>query len=228
MPIEPIPSANLLFPNRFAHYFLHSLEAVMGKNGIAGALKAANLTHLINNYPPDNEERGFDYAEFSMLNGGLEALIGRRLGRGFARRAGRHMMQNYFVPVTGMKHIALTILQALPITIRMKIIIPLITRHIVGQQSDSTVTIYDDNRHFVVSLEKCAACWGRKADNSSGTGANEPLCAAIVGLYEGAMAHMSHGKRYRVIETTCIAQGASHCTFQIEKKPFATSAPESR
>ncbi|MDQ7033766.1 MAG: hypothetical protein Q9P01_02700 [Anaerolineae bacterium] len=221
MPIEPLPSANIFFPNYFAHYFLQSLEAVMGKNGIAGALKAANLAHLINHYPLDNHERGFDTDDFSMLNAGLETLIGRRLGRGFARRAGRHMLENHFAAITNTQPIILTALQAVPLNIRLKLIMPRITQHIVGQQSASTTTIDDDGRYFVVNVEKCPVCWGRKANNSRGTGAYEPICAAIVGMYEGALYYISKGKKYRVLETACLAQGATHCRFQIEKKPFA-------
>jgi hypothetical protein len=221
MPIEPIPPANIFFPNRFANHFLYSLEVVMGKKGIAGALQAANLAHLIENYPPENDERSFDYATFSMLNAGLEAFIGRRLGRGFARRAGRHMLEQHFVPATGASRIILNLLQKLSSNLPMRAILLSITNQIEGYQPRSAITLHDTGDWFVVSFRICPACWGRAADNSPGTGANEPLCDAIVGMYEGALWRISNGQKYRVTQTSCMAQGEPVCTFQIAKVPFA-------
>ena len=221
MPIELIPPANILYPNRFAHYFLNSLEVVMGKKGIAGALQAANLVHLIEHYPPENDERCFDYATFAMLNAGLEAFIGRRLGRGFARRAGRQMMEQHFVPATGARRIVLSLLQKLSPHLPMKPILLSITRQIEGYQAHSHTTVQDSGDCFIVCFAKCPACWGRVADNSPGTGANEPLCDALVGMYEGALWRISNGQKYRVTQTCCIAQGDAACVFQIAKEPFS-------
>jgi hypothetical protein len=222
MPIEPILPANILYPNRFAHNFLQSLEVVMGKKGIAGVLEAANLAHLIDHYPPENDERCFDYAMFAMLNAGLEAFIGRRLGRGFARRAGRQMMEQHFVPATGARRIVLTLLQKLSSNLPMKPILLSITRQIEGYQAHSGTTIQDSGDCFVVRFEKCPACWGRVADNSLGTGANEPICDALVGMYEGALWRISNGQKYRVTQTECMAQGDAACVFQIAKEPFGS------
>jgi hypothetical protein len=222
MLIEPLPPAHVHFPNCFAHYFLHSLEIVMGKNGIAGALKQANLAHLIEHYPPDNDDSGFDYAEFSMLNAGLEALIGRRLGRGFGRRAGRHMLQNHLSKFGGvLANIDPQNIQALPIAERIKITLPLITLHIIqGGQPPKISTIRTTTDALYIELEQCPACWARVADNRPGTGADEPVCATITGMYEGALASLSNGRKFRVTETSCIAQGATCCVFEIAREPF--------
>jgi hypothetical protein len=223
MPIEPIPHAPFWLPNRFAHYFLHALEAEMGKKGIAGVLQVANLAHWIEHYPPADNERGINYAEISMLNAGLEAFIGRRLGRGFARRAGRRMMQEHLTDFGGaLAHIDHLALRILPIVARMKITLPPLTHQIIGgNQATAITTLYDTDTHFHVSMEHCPVCWGRTADNSPGTGANEPVCAAIVGLLEGALARVTNGQKFQVVETTCIAQGDSSCEFAITKKPIA-------
>ena len=222
MPIEPIQPANILFSNRFVRYFLQSLEVVMGKKGSAGALQSANLAYLIENYPPENDEYCFDYATFSMLNAGLEAFIGRRLGRGFARRAGRHMLQHHLTDFDALANIDDTVIQALPVLSRIKITLPAMTTHIIqGRPADSTSSIYETETEFVVTLEKCPVCWGRIADNSPGTGANEPLCDALVGMYEGALWRISNGQKYHVKQTGCLAQGDAACVFQIAKEPFA-------
>jgi hypothetical protein len=217
MPIEPIPHAPFWLPNRFAHYFLHALEAEMGKKGIAGALQVANLAHWIENYPPVDNERRINYAEISMLNAGLEAFIGRRLGRGFARRAGRRMTQEHLTDFGALAHIDNLVLKLLPLAARLKIIVPVIVNQII---SNPTTTLYDTDTHFHVCMEHCPVCWGRTADDSPGTGANEPICAAIVGLLEGSLARVTNGQKFHVEETTCIAQGDSNCEFAITKKPI--------
>jgi hypothetical protein len=224
MPIEPIPHAPFWLPNRFAHYFLHALEAEMGKKGIAGALQVANLAHWIENYPPVDNERHINYAEISMLNAGLEAFIGRRLGRGFARRAGRRMTQEHLTAFGGiLAHIdQFNWLPLLPMIARVKMTLPTITTQIIGgNQATAIATFYDTDTHFHICMEHCPVCWGRTADNSPGTGANEPICAATVGLLEGALARVTNGQKYQVVETTCIAQGDSKCEFAITKKPIA-------
>jgi hypothetical protein len=87
--MEPIPKSGLYYPNKMARLALKALEDVMGKNGLNAILNLANLTTLIDNYPPDNLGREFDFADFSSIYGALEEMYGRvRPGAGDARRAG--------------------------------------------------------------------------------------------------------------------------------------------
>ena len=67
--MEPIPKSGLYYPNKIAHIALTAIEDVMGKNGLNAILNLAGLSHLIDNYPPDNLERQFDFAEFLALTG---------------------------------------------------------------------------------------------------------------------------------------------------------------
>ena len=58
-------------PNKIVMLSLQALEEVMGKNGLNAILNLANLKDLIDNYPPDNLKREFDFADFSAINGGF-------------------------------------------------------------------------------------------------------------------------------------------------------------
>jgi hypothetical protein len=87
--MDPIPKSGLYYPNKIARIALMAIEDVMGKNGLNAILNLAGLSHLIDNYPPDNLERQFDFADFSAINGALEEMYGPRGGRGLALRAGR-------------------------------------------------------------------------------------------------------------------------------------------
>lgn len=84
-----IPKSGLYYPNKIARIYLLAMEEVMGKNGLNAILNMASLQNLIDNPPPDNLEREFDFADYSALNGALEEMYGPRGGRGLALRAGR-------------------------------------------------------------------------------------------------------------------------------------------
>ena len=69
--MEPIPKSGLHYPNNIARIYLQAMEEVMGKNGLNAILNMANLNNLIDNYPPNNLNREFDFADYSALSGAL-------------------------------------------------------------------------------------------------------------------------------------------------------------
>jgi len=81
--------SGLYYPNKIARIYIAAMEEVMGKNGLNAILNLAGLHQYIDNYPPDNLERQFDFADFTSLNIALEDMYGPRGGRGLALRAGR-------------------------------------------------------------------------------------------------------------------------------------------
>ena len=70
--MDPIPKSEYHYANKIVLITLKALEEVMGKNGLNAILNLAHLPHLIDNYPPDNLEREFNFADFSALNQALE------------------------------------------------------------------------------------------------------------------------------------------------------------
>ena len=87
--MQPIPKSGLYYPNKFGRLTILSLEDVMGRNGVNAILNLANLPNLMENLPPDNLEKAFDFADVSAIMGALEEMYGPRGGRGLALRAGR-------------------------------------------------------------------------------------------------------------------------------------------
>ena len=69
-----IPKSGLHYPNRFARITILAMEEVMGKNGLNAILNMANLQRLIDNYPPEDLERQFDFADYSALHAALEEM----------------------------------------------------------------------------------------------------------------------------------------------------------
>ena len=82
----PPVKSGYYYPNKFARIFLDAMEEVMGKNGLNAVLHLADLDNLIGNYPPDNLDKVFDFADFTALCVALEEMYGPRGGRGLARR----------------------------------------------------------------------------------------------------------------------------------------------
>ena len=77
------------YPNKFARITLDAMQEVMGENGLNAILNLAGLSEYIGNFPPDNLEKEYDFADYTALNIALEEMYGPRGGRGLALRAGR-------------------------------------------------------------------------------------------------------------------------------------------
>jgi len=66
--MDTIPPSGFYYPNKIARIFLLAMEEIMGKNGLNAVLNMARQPNLIDNYPPDNLEKEFDFSQFSALN----------------------------------------------------------------------------------------------------------------------------------------------------------------
>lgn len=210
--MEPIPKSGLYYPNKIARIALTAIEDVMGKNGLNAILNLAGLSHLIDNYPPDNLERQFDFADFSGINGALEEMYGPRGGRGLALRAGRATFAEglrNFGALAGAGDLAFKVL---PLTAKLHIGVPAMAK-IFSTTSDQLSTVADHGDHFVYTIHKCPVCWGRTVD--------KPACFMAVGLLQEGLKWVSGGREFKVIQTTCHGVGDAVCDFQIIKEPIA-------
>ena len=86
--MSPVQKSGLYYPNKFGLIIIKSLEEVMGKNGLNAILNLGGLSNYIDSYPPDNLDKGFDFAELSAICTALEEMYGRarRTRLGVARR----------------------------------------------------------------------------------------------------------------------------------------------
>jgi hypothetical protein len=210
--MEPIPKSGLYYPNKIARIALTAIEDVMGKNGLNAILNLAGLSHLIDNYPPGNLDRQFDFADFSAINGALEEMYGPRGGRGLALRAGRATFAEglrNFGALAGAGDLAFKVL---PLTAKIHIGIPAMAK-IFSTTSDQLSTVHEKGDHFVYTIHRCPVCWGRKVDR--------PACFMATGLLQEGLKWVSGGREFRVVQTTCHAAGDEVCDFNIYKEPVA-------
>ena len=206
-----IEASGLYYPNKIARIYLEVLEDIMGKNGLNSVLRKGGLEHLINNYPPDDLKREFDFATFAQLNQALDDTYGPRGGRVFALRGGKASVKaglEAFGAAVGIGGLAMKVL---PLSAKLKIGLPGMAK-IFSTFSDQTSFVEDGDDRFVYVIVKCPVCWGREADR--------PICHGAVGLLQGGLHWVSGGKDFKVVQTNCKAMGHDDCRFDVYKEPL--------
>lgn len=211
--MESIPKSGYYYPNKFALITIEALEDVMGKNGLNAILNLANLGDLIDNFPPDNLHKEFDFAHFSSINQALEEMYGPRGGRGLALRAGRATFSDAlrnFGALAGAGDLAFKVL---PLQAKLRIGIPAMAK-IFSQMSDQISTVEEKEEEFIYTIHRCPVCWGR-------SGLDKPVCFVATGLLQEGLKWVSGGSEFRVNESKCIAMGDEVCEFVIQKTPIS-------
>jgi predicted hydrocarbon binding protein len=209
--VEPIPKSGLHYPNKIARIYLMAMEEVMGRNALNAMLNMASLSHLIDNYPPDNLHREFDFADYSALSGALEEMYGARGGRGLALRAGRASFAQglrHFGALAGAGDLAFKVL---PMTTKLKIGIPAMAK-IFSQVSDQKSWVEETPTEYIYYMAPCPVCWGRKSD--------KPMCHAGAGLLQEGLRWVSGGHEFRVQEAKCVGCGDPACVLHVQKEPI--------
>lgn len=202
---------NYYFPNRLGRIVLLAFEEVMGKNGLNATLNLASLSTLIDNYPPDNDNRFFPFETFSQLQVSMERGYGPHGGRGLALRAGRVFFSNglrTYGPELGLNDTSFRFQHP-----DLKLMSVLRTMaDFFNQHTDQNISLDESEQKIMWNVERCPWCWGRQAF--------EPVCQFSVGMLQEALYWASGGKFYNVVEETCIAQGDPACLTVIDRMPL--------
>ena len=210
--MPPIPKSGLYYPNKIARIYLLAMEEVMGKNGLNAILNMAGLSNLVDNYPPDNLEKQFDFADYSALNGALEEMYGPRGGRGLSLRAGRASFSQGLKNFGALAGVGDLAFKVLPLGAKLKIGLPSIAK-IFSQVSDQKSWVEETDTEYIYSMKPCPVCQGRKSD--------KPMCHAGAGLLQEALKWVSGGHEFKVTETKCLGCGDEACVISIQKEPLS-------
>lgn len=197
------------YPNQLARIIFTGMEEVVGRIGVNAVLNQANLSHMIDNYPPSNLDRQFNFADLSSIQNAFEEIYGPRGGRGLSLRVGRACFKHglrEFGPIMGFTDLAFRLL---PLEEKLREGASIFAE-IFNRYSDQRVVVEDDAENFYWKIERCPVCWGRKSD--------APVCHLAVGLLQEALYWVSGGKFYDVEETRCVAMGDPVCCIVIGKK----------
>jgi predicted hydrocarbon binding protein len=211
--MEPIPPSNLFYPNKFVRIALKAYEEIMGKNGLNAILNMAGLNRLIENYPPDNLDRQFDFADFTALHVALEEMYGPRGGRGLALRAGRATFNDVLKNFGALAGVGDLAFKVLPLHSKLRIGLPASSK-IFSQVSDQLTTVSEKDNEFIWTIHRCPICWRRH-------NADKPACYISTGLLQAMLMWVSGGLEFRVNESKCKAVGDEVCEFVIQKEPIS-------
>jgi predicted hydrocarbon binding protein len=207
----PYEKSGYYYPNLIARIYLEAIEEVMGTNGIKALLNLAKMPHLIDNYPPRNLSREFDFADFSQLNEAMETMYGPRGGRALSLRAGRKSFDQGLKNFGAMVGVADRTFRMLPLKLRMKIGLGAMAKAF-STTSDQISYVVEEDDHFLYVIERCPVCWARHADS--------PICNAAMGIILEGLNWGTGGLRFKTAEVSCIARGDPACNFTISKEPI--------
>jgi predicted hydrocarbon binding protein len=198
--------------NRFARIFLESLKEITGQHGLNTILNFSRTGFLIDNLPPDNLEKEFDFSYFSRINQALEDIYGSRGGRGLALRVGKTTFEDVLEGYGSLAGIGDAGFKILPIQEKISFGLAAMAR-IFSEISDQSSTVSEDQDSYRYRISRCPVCWGRSGEES-------PVCFYMIGLLQEGLCWVSGGKRFQVEESECLSTGDEHCEFVIGKQPI--------
>lgn len=197
-------------PNKFARLYLEAVEEVLGKEGLAQLLEQAGLKLLINNFPPGNLEKSFDFVYFTAIQEAFEQF---QDGAELARQTGRAAFRLGLPQFGELAGVNTPEFKALPMDQKLRVGLPALAR-IITQFSDQISSAYRFNEQtYIYTLERCPMCWNRESDH--------PLCYTGQGLIQEALHWASGGQAFRVEMSACVAQGDEMGRYVIYKDPIA-------
>jgi predicted hydrocarbon binding protein len=207
--MQSLPQSNLFYANKVIHLYLNAIEEVIGKNGLNATLNLAKLSHLIDNYPPDDVEKKFDFADFSTIIMALEEIYGKNGGRLLSARAGK-MYFGFAIKAFGEKAgLTAPEFTSLPAREKLRTGLPLIA-NASNSLSDQNISVEERESDFLYTFNACPSCWGR-------TGEDKPICAMPTGFLQGALTFLLDGNEFSLHEEKCVAVGDQYCQFVIKK-----------
>ncbi len=215
--MELIPKSSYYYANKFARITLEAYEQIMGKNGLNAILNLAGLSNLVDNYPPDNMDRAFDFADFTAIHIGLEEMYGPRGGRGLAVRAGRATFNDALKNFGALAGVGDLDFKVLPLQAKIRIGLPASAK-IFSQVTDQFSTVDETDDAFIWTTHRCPICWTRK-------NADKPVCYITTGLLQAMLTWVSGGLEFRINESKCCAVGDAVCEFVIQKEPILKEKP---
>ena len=208
---EKYEMSGYYYPNLIAKIYLESIEEIMGANGIKALLNLADMKNLIDNFPPGNLSKEFDFADFAHLNEAMEMMYGPRGGRALALRAGRKAFDQGLKNFGAMVGVADRAFRLLPLKLKMKIGLGAMAKAF-STTSDQISYVEEKDDHFLYVIERCPVCWGRHSDT--------PMCHAAMGIIQEGVDWGTGGLKFKIAEVTCIAKGDPACNFTISKQPI--------
>lgn len=200
---------NRSMPNASLRALFMAIEEVMGANGAKAVLNLAGLQDYINNYPPNNTDRGVRFNDYGKAQQAVEDFYGGRGARAMLTQIGRATFRYTLEEQPAILGLAGLAMRMLPKKTRINLIL---NRMVKAANNDVNLPSYldqdDDAWYYIV--EECPCQFRERTERG-------PACYTTVGTLQEALKWVT-GKHYRVQEVECLAQGGQVCKYRIDKQ----------
>lgn len=203
----PEPSG-LYYPNRIARSFFTAMDDVMGQNGLSQLLGQSDLTAYMEQLPPDNLAREFDFADIAALNIGLERMYGAKGGRGIALRIGQRAFSQEIKNFGALRGVKSSAFKALPLNKRIEYGLQGFAG-VLSNFSDQLSIVENEGNALLFKSDVTPFSWHRTSE--------KPVCHMMVGMLVECLRWASNGYEFYVRETHCCAADDDQCIFRINK-----------
>lgn len=208
------PAADLHMADAYMRWQLLAAEEVVGKQGLAVALREAGLDRFVDHYPPEefNFNTQVTTGEYAALIAGLSAVYGRAT-RSMAMRVGRLGCKMAIEKQGALFNVAGTLaLKMLPVGAQLKMGLENMQngfRQLSKTLGEDYGLSVEDRGDTVAYVSKaCPLCAGIEADAA--------VCWIFTGNLEEAVRWLT-GKEHQVVETACRAKGDPACVWEVSK-----------
>lgn len=205
--LEP---SGLYYPNRFARLMMQAMQDVMGLHGLNTILSLAGLDNYIDQMPPDNLAKQFDFAYIAAIAEALEDVYGPRGGRGIALRIGRAMVTNGLNNFGALAGMASNEYRRLPVDKRLYIGLETLAA-VFTRFSDQESSVQDMDTVYHFLAEPSPMAWGRPLD--------QPVSHMLVGIIQATL-HWSTQHEYHVQELPPSENQSDESVFRVNKQPI--------
>lgn len=198
------------YPNKWARIILTSAEEVMGRSGVNAMLNMGHLGQYIDNYPADNMKKQFPFRGVGQLQQAIWDMYGNRGARVFAVRAGEQAFIEGLAQFKSVASAAQVAMRVGSLEGKVKLGLEFFSKFF-NTVSDQVVEVDEDEKYWIWRITRCPVCWERKSDT--------PICHLAIGVLQAALAWTTEDRKFRLLETECIAKGDEACVIKIEKIP---------
>lgn len=209
--------ADMVLTDAYMRWALEATEEVVGKQGMAVALREAGLERFIDNYPPESLEppgSGITYKDYASLSAGLINFYGRpgksmviRVGRISARKGIEHQSRTFNLATV----LAAKLLPA-PTQIKMGLAALnsgfKVMNDKFGQEFKGTID--DGGEYWIYSIETDPCSAGKQSD--------QPIGWLMEAAIEEA-GRQIFGKFFDVEQVACRSMGAPASVWHVPKQP---------
>ena len=199
---------NRPMPNASLRALFMAIEEVMGANGAKAVLNLAGLQEYINNYPPNNTDRGVRFSDYGKAQQAVEDFYGGRGARAMLTQIGRATFRYTLEEQPAILGLAGLAMRMLPKKTRINLIL---NRIVKAANNDVNLPSYldEDEDAWYYVVEKCPCQFRERTERG-------PACYTTVGTFQEALKWVT-GKHYRVQEVECLAQNGQTCKYRIDK-----------